>query len=175
MPRRYTKRTVIIRKPKVKWSPHMEAYNDELLITGKLESVPIVIAANNTDSHIPTVPVIQVTRINVQAQLGSGNMAGLDWYAYLVFVPENTTLSTTNEWLSFIFAHPEYLMARKIVESSNAVTNTSITLNMSTRLRRNLNSGDQIQLLLVARSITDNTTSHTLPIHAEITYYSKVN
>lgn len=178
MPRRYTtKRTVIIRKPKIKWSPHMEAYTDELLMSSDLQSVPITIAKNNTDSHIPSVPVLQVTRINVQAQVGSGNLAGLDWFAYLVFVPEtmDTPLTDTGKWLAYVYAHPEYLMARKIIESSNAVTNTSIALRMTTRLKRNLNSGDQIVLLLVARAIGTISGSHTLPIHAEYTYYSKVN
>lgn len=175
MPRRYTKRTVIIRKPRVKWSPHMEAHSDELLISGNTQSVAIAIAANNSDSHIPTVPVVQVTRINVQAQLGSGQLPGMDWYAYLMFVPENTTLASTSQWLSYIYAHPEYLMARKIVESDNASDNTSVALNMSTRLKRNLNSGDTIYLFLVARVIGSVSGSKTLPIHAEISYYSKVN
>lgn len=175
MPRRYTKRTVIIRKPRVKWSPHMEAYSDELLISNNLQSVVIAIAANNNDSHIPAVPVVQVTRINIQAQLGSGQLSGMDWYAYLVFIPENTTLSSTSQWIDYIYAHPEYLMARKIVESDNAMDNTSVALSMSTRLKRNLNSGDKIYLLLVARVLGTVSGSKTLPIHAEVTYYSKVN
>lgn len=179
MPRRYTtKRTVIIRKPRVKWSPHMESYSDELLIpTTGLASVPISIAKSTTDSHIPTVPVLKLTRINVQAQLGSGNLPGLDWYAYIIYVPENmdVPLTDTGKWLAFVYAHPEYLMARKIVESTNAVTNTSVALSMSTRLKRNLNSGDQIVLLLVARAIGDVSQQHTLPMHIEYTYYSRVN
>lgn len=178
MPRRTTKRTRIIR-PKVKWSPHMETISESLNVSANAAYAyyPHVICANAGDSHLPTVPVVQVTRINFQGHLAN-NQTSAEWYLYFIFVPEglDSTLATWAGWQAYINAHPEYIMARTIGTSDFATSgNTTTTLRLSTRMKRNLNSGDQVIALFVWNTLYPTNSALTLPIQGQVSYYTKVN
>lgn len=180
MPRRITsKRTIIVRKPKVKWSPHVETVNYQVTMGSgtNFTFYPHVIAANASDSHLPSVPVVQVTRINFQGQLGTAGTANLDWFAYIMYIPEgmDAGLATVDNWIAFINQHPEYIMARRIVDPGDVSNNTTATISLQTRMRRNLNSGDQVVLLLIAHSLTAPSTARNLDIYGQLSYYTKVN
>lgn len=179
MPRRTTKRTIIVRKPKVKWSPHMETvdYTVTLSSGSNFTFYPHVVAANATDSHLPSVPVVQVTRINFQGQLGTAGTANLDWFAYLMYIPEgmDAGLATVDNWIAFINQHPEYIMNRRIIEPGDTANNTTATISMQTRMKRNLNSGDQVVLLLIAHSLTAPSSARNISIYGQLSYYTKVN
>lgn len=178
MPRRT--RRIIVRKPKVKWSPHMETIQESLSVPANAAYAyyPHAICANATDSHLPTVPVIQVTRINFQGHALQNRTSG-EWYLYFIYVPEgvDTTLSTWTAWQTYINAHPEYIMARTISSSDYAGSdgNTTTTIRLSTRMKRNLNSGDQVVALFVWNTLFTTNSSITLPIQGQISYYTKVN
>lgn len=179
MPRRISSKRTVVRKPRVKWSPHMETIADTLNVPANATYAyyPHVICANAGDSHLPTVPVVQVTRINFQGHLAQNQASG-EWYLYYIFVPEgiDTTLSTWAAWQAYINAHPEYIMARTIGSSDfSSNGNTTTTLRLSTRMKRNLNSGDQVIALFVWNVLYSSQNPLNLPIQGQISYYTKVN
>lgn len=179
MPRRTTRRTIIVRKPKVKWSPHMETVNYEITLSAgsNFAFYPHVVAANATDSHLPSVPVVQATRINFQGHMSTTGTANTDWFAYIMYVPEgmDAGLATVDNWIAFINQHPEYIMTRKIVDPGDTANNTATNISIQTRMRRNLNSGDQIVLLLIAHSLTAPSSARNIQIYGQLSYYTKVN
>lgn len=180
MPRRYYSRRTRIIRPKVKWSPHMETVQDTLAVPANAAYAyyPHVICANASDSHLPSVPVVQVTRINFQGHIAQNQASG-EWYLYFIYVPEgvDSTLSTWSAYQAYINAHPEYIMARTISTSDYSGTggNTTTTIRLSTRMKRNLNSGDQVIALFVWNNLFPVNSSLNLPIQGQISYYTKVN
>lgn len=179
MPRRYSKRTIIVRKPKVKWSPHMETVDYQVTMASGSHFVfyPHVVAANATDSHLPSVPVVQATRINFQGQLGISGITSFDWFVYIIYVPEgmDAGLATVDNWIAFINQHPEYIMVRRIVEPGDISQNASTTVSIQTRMKRNLNSGDQVVLLFIGHSSSTPSSDRPIPIYGQLSYYTKVN
>lgn len=139
---------------------------------------PHVVCANASDSHLPSVPVVQVTRISFQGHAAS-NIASVEWYLYFIYIPEgvDTLLSTWAAWQTYINNHPEYIMARTISTSDYAGTggNTTTSIRLSTRMKRNLNSGDQVVALFVWSNLFPTNSTLNLPIQGQISYYTKVN
>lgn len=178
MPRRTSRRTRVIR-PRVKWSPHMETIQDTLQVAANAAYAyyPHVVCANAGDSHLPSVPVVQVTRINYQGHLAQ-NQTSAEWYLYFIYVPEgvDATLANWTAWQNYINAHPEYIMARTIGTSDYTTSgNTTTTLKLSTRMKRNLNSGDQVIALFVWSTLFPYNGALSLPMQGQISYYTKVN
>ena len=179
MARKYYSRRRIIVRPKVKWSPHMETISETLDIdaSAAFAYYPHVVCANATDSHLPSVPVVQVTRINFQGHVGV-NTPSAEWYLYFIYVPEgvDSSLGSWAAWQAYINSHPEYIMARTIA-SSDFVTNgnTTTTLKLSTSMKRNLNSGDQVVALFVWNVLYTGSSALHLPIQGQLSYYTKVN
>lgn len=177
---RKSSRRTIVRRPRVKWSPHMETIQETLNVPANVSYAYYVhaIAANATDSHLPTVPVIQVTRINFQGHLAQNVTSG-EWYLYFIYIPEglDATLTNWTAWQGYINAHPEYIMARTIGSSdySGTAGNTTTTLRLSTRMKRNLNSGDQVVALFVWNALFTSSNPSNLPMQGQLSYFTKVN
>lgn len=102
----------------------------------------VILSANSANTTAPpTATVLKVANFRLSLDLnppsgfqGAGKM-------FVVYVPEDVNVSA-----SLPYNHPEWVMAWKTFEPGQ--TDPQSTITMSSRMRRNLNSGDRIVLLL---------------------------
>lgn len=139
------KRPFVVTSKRRKYSSNLVAWNATDFPTNP---TAVTLAINNAQTGLPTPGILKVANIKLSVDLQvsttqSGSYPGC--LCYILFVPEG--YSTAN-LPTMIGQHPEYIMACKTVGAPNGSTaNFDFqTINMSTRLKRNLNSGDSIQL-----------------------------
>ena len=156
MPRYYRRRYTRVVKPKKKWASNILTWDNQLLNVQYA-----VLAANNTQNSLapPTPTIIKVGNFKLSIDMafkfatGAGDTYTPAITAYILYVPEGWG---TN-FLDLISKHPEWIMNTKTMGSNTILSNNVYpvdAINMSTRLKRNLNSGDQIILY-----VHPNTTS----------------
>ncbi|AJD07484.1 putative capsid protein [Odonata-associated circular virus-14] len=149
MPSRPTR--VSRRRSNKKWSPVLIQESVSYSLGGtsvKLSSVPLCTNSNNT-SLAPTATIIKagnfkvVVDVNISDSFtGSGRM-------YVMFVPQGYDLA--NATSAFPGQHPEWIMCWRGFEPGH---NGLQAVSMQSKLKRNLNSGDQIVLVIVANNLS---------------------
>ena len=157
MPRYYRRRYTRVVKPKKKWASNIKVWNNDTLNEG----TAALLATNSVqDTATPTPSILKVGNFKVSADIffiSSDTLSGFNpvCIGYIVYVPEGWGTSA----LSFddlIVKHPEWIMATKT--SGSSLSSSSATggrfavdsMNVSTRLKRNLNSGDSIYFYIKA-------------------------
>lgn len=156
MPRRYYKRRSY--KPRKKWNSNFynsvmkvilpslntqtgyaQLYNQHTLIENPIQ--PISGSSTN---------IVKVKNIKVQlAATGAADASPELLYSMqlaIVFMPEGYVADAT-----VLQKHPEWLMAYKLVTLDSA-SSMPINVSISSRLARNLNSGDKIALVVIPRT-----------------------
>lgn len=137
-------RSVRTRRRGKKWSPVF------VNVTGDLKSIPgqqsdgwvLDLCANSASTTAaPTATVIKCGnfKISFEVETGAGNYQFATGRAFIMFVPQGTIVNV--DWPQL---HPEYIMAWRSLQvggSVNAVT-------MQSRLKRNLNSGDKVVVIV---------------------------
>lgn len=97
---------------------------------------------------------------------------------YVVFVPQgispnNTAVSNDNLGTSLFFSHPEWVLCWTRFDTKEDASNH---FSMSSRLKRNLNSGDQIMFGALIIKKTDTIgVSPTFNFRATACYYARAN
>lgn len=175
MPRRYyTKRTVVVR-PKKKWASIMKSnsFTPAALTSGssvKVAQYDLVI--NSADSATPTPIIVKTGNFKVYGTLNTditeANIQKL-WNVtgYIMYCPQGYTYTDD---MTAITNHPEYIMGRttmKFVPGQNS------SFSISSRLKRNLNSGDSIKLLIAIHK--DSSLTGTLNTYLNLQYYTCAN
>lgn len=120
------------------------------------------ICQNSAQNANPTPVLLKVARIKLKGDLQAINVpagTSISAVAYITFVPEGIDLGNGNNAYNLIANHPEYIMGwtQISLDSTNSFT-------VSTRLKRNLNSGDSICLIITSK------TNHEHPVQASINY-----
>lgn len=180
MPRRTVRRTVT--KPRKRWQMQLYQMNSPVnsddnnkrtyMNVDANSSFMIVheITQNATASSTPTPSIVKVGNFQVKMYVSCEPVnyqpIRLLYYlrAYVVFVPEGVT--PTGAWMN---QHPEYILAKGGKASSGfsyAVTQNQagqdvqissakalVNLQFSSRLKRNLNTGDKIMLILIGNAV----------------------
>lgn len=146
MPRRYYYRRSRTAKPKRKWASHIKTWSGNSITTNPA-TVELV---ENSTMNAPTPTIIKTGNFKVSLDMyATYNVAqtvNLGCNAYILFVPQGVSVSGT-----LITNHPEWILAAKSIGSTYATDTTKVsleTLNMSSRMKRNLNSGDKVVLYL---------------------------
>lgn len=155
--RRY--RRTIIRAPKKKWASNYVGLDSDEVTYGTdgsfVYSKPL---AGNAVEGIPPTPVIVKTgnfkvQFDLVINVAVSSIASAQ--AYVIFIPEGyfqTVTPTTNMWLNAVTKHPEWIMMWRQLDFGAVGTIGSIdtsVVKMSSRMKRNLNSGDQIYFLIL--------------------------
>lgn len=143
--RRYYRRYVRV-APKKRWASN--------ILQGSLSTSNFgVICENSAGTATPTPVIVKCGNFKVQGDVmyntqgGSSNtLANLNFF--LLFVPEGITPSD-----ALIGTHPEWIMGWKtidvgVIRSTSETAVAAATFSMSSRLKRNLNSGDKIVAIL---------------------------
>ena len=189
--RRYyyrTRRTV----PKQKWLTNMCAVNINS-VSGQVTTI------GNSYSYIYSTDIIRNTSNKVVSPdttiytnatiLKTGRWkckgiisSGFEAFNYLVglmYIPEGYTItntSTTIDYQTVIYQHPEWVLCWKRFDYTNAGQSNEFSL--SSRLKRNLNSGDRVIMFLLINNSSGNPVNivaSTNLLRATVTYVCRSN
>lgn len=145
MPRRRYYRRYYKVTPKKKWASN--------IVQGTVTSSNYqTVVINSTQTSAPTPTIVKCGNFRVQgdvrvAYTGStpGRVASVNFF--LMFVPEGVTVTD-----SLIGNHPEWIMGWTAIEWSGVTSESASTwgnkFSVTTRLKRNLNSGDRVVCIL---------------------------
>lgn len=137
-------RSVRTRRRGKKWSPVYVTINGGLLEIHGNDSngwSSSLCANSSNTTNAPTATVIKCGnfKISFEVECGAGNYQAVTGRAFIMFVPQGITPG--QNWPEL---HPEYIMAWRSIQvggSTSAVT-------IQSRLKRNLNSGDAVYLIV---------------------------
>lgn len=149
MARRYYRRRTVTVRPKKKWATNLTQGN----ISSASGGTPYATLVQNTaQTSSPTPIIIKCGNFKIQGDVSvafNTSRTSSPWIALLVFfLPEGTTLNgdTAN---AIVENHPEWILAWKQLDVTLSTTSASQIFaasgfSFSSRLKRNLNSGDKI-------------------------------
>lgn len=166
MPRYYRKRYTRVVKPKKRWASNMKEIKLTTNTTIEHYGGMVELCKNATQSALPTPVIVKTGNFKVQCDVVTTPGTGLvlsSLIAYVIYLPEGAIPAaatpgepTPAEVYTFltgmINAHPEWIMAWRQVGydaiAENATSADRVTF--SSRLKRNLNSGDRVVFALVS-------------------------
>lgn len=135
--------------PKQKYSSLMKSTNStQTLTSGQTEQISAYdLVSNSVESATPAPTIIKFARVKMTGTVSTtvpATSIGNLYYTklFVMYCPQSYTYDS----FSKITAHPEYIIAHRDL-TLNPAQRTSFT--MSSRLKRNLNSGDKIQYVIV--------------------------
>lgn len=158
MPRRYyrSRRTY----PKQKWSINLANVASTVPAvqaqTFSVQQVNVVDNPSRTDTAGSAVfassAILKVSRIRFKGMISSAMQAGQSCIVALMYLPElvsasGTSLAINSIGNSAFYCHPEWILAWTRLDYTNAAQRNEISLY--SRLRRNLNPGDKIALVVL--------------------------
>lgn len=159
MPRYYRRRyRTIVRAPKKKWATNIVNFNQDTAGNTAEQFGVVDLVKNSTQSSNPTPVIIKTGNFKIQGDVyvqPASTGAATEVSLYVMYVPEGITLATAASARALIMAHPEWILSWKFI-NANIVNSTAMdnsdSFSFSSRLKRNLNSGDSIQLVCLCYS-----------------------
>lgn len=156
MARYYRRRyRTIVRAPKKKWASNIQNIAMTTVGSTLLQFGTQDLVINTTETSTPTPVIIKTGNIKVQGdyyfRLNSSSSVQLA--LYVVFVPQGVPVTSATLANDLITNHPEWIMAWKYVGNDYGTTTAEVNsdrFSFSSRLKRNLNSGDTIKLIAIA-------------------------
>lgn len=147
MPRRYYRRRTVVVRPKKKWASNMATGR---LSNGSGGNPTSVLVANAVQTSTPTPIILKVGNIKLQGDASVGNSSGTLLLPNLVvivfYLPEGIDLTATTAG-TVAAQHPEWIMAWKMIDTQISTSGSNLgtsSFTVSSRLKRNLNSGDRV-------------------------------
>lgn len=187
MPRKYYRRKYSYR-PKKKWASNFYTISDEIPIPGLpagqqfSESWYVKEIVHNPQYNpaSASVGILKVKNVKLQLAgigiLDHSDRLNLSMQVAIVFLPEGVTADA-----GLLFRHPEWIMAYKMI-SVDTDMDKPISFSISSRLARNLNSGDRIGIAYFARLNTNlaaapaqNIGATVMPVYVSVQYWTSVN
>lgn len=169
--RRY--RRTIIRAPKKKWASNFKDVNMETANTSGVAADVFVykdLAENKSEATSPTPVIIKTGNFKVQGDYYVTNNSteytqghSPTGMLYIVYMPEGIMPNSPASAQNILQNHPEWIMGWRTIDfdtisiaggESVAVTKVSLT----SRLKRNLNSGDKVICLVLIQNLPATTT-----------------
>lgn len=177
MARYYRRRYTRVVRPKKKWASN---FRDILMRFPQNTAIPEfaqvkLLCVNGEETQgvgpqalviSPTPVIVKTGNYKVQCDVAMGTSAAalVSVYVYVVYIPEgvlveNTLQASYNFYNQLVLKHPEWVLAWKQVGSELISANTNIDrVTFSSRLKRNLNSGDGVYLVVTGHSSDGNIT-----------------
>lgn len=179
MARYYRRRYTRVVKPKKKWASNLARI---FIDSSGLDSATIAttrygnietLCLNSIQSGTPTPIILKAGNFKVQcdAHIGTSASAVIRTMIYIMYLPEGVYTPSTNTDPSTAYGqnydrlsdlvdkHPEWILAWK--QFGTDIISTSANLervSFSSRLKRNLNSGDKIAAVILANVDTNQIT-----------------
>lgn len=127
--------------------------------TATTQGASVTLVQNSAATANPTPVIIKAGNFKVQ---GDGFFIAtattqVALSLYIIYLPEGLSPPDATSYQAVISAHPEWVLAWKFISANRifpaagaSATDQSLTFSMSSRLKRNLNSGDRIVLVGLA-------------------------
>lgn len=158
MARYYRRRYTRVVKPKKKWASNIKKLT---LLSEAVNSYGgiVELCKNSTQSSLPTPVIVKAGNFKVQCDVVAAGTGGslASMTAYVLYIPEGVDplLQSPDSVHQFIEStvsnHPEWILAwRQIGYEALEGTKNVDRVTFSSRLKRNLNSGDRIVFALNA-------------------------
>lgn len=173
--------------PKQKWLP----VNNELGMNGieilaasnfltTVQPITENSSRNITDGggNVSSATIIKTGRFRIKGVLSVNTGAAMSYIIGIAYVPEGYVINQTatgigNLGNTFFYKHPEWILCWTRMDFSNASQGNEFSL--SSRLKRNLNTGDQIVVFRIAVNSSTNNGSPVSSIRATISYVCRSN
>lgn len=163
--RRY--RRTIVRAPKKKWGSNFQGIT--MTMTNGTQQPAVVhysniLAQNKTESNAPTPVILKTGNFKLQADFtvqAENDDIVVHLFMYIIFVPEGLAPASSLEAANLIRNHPEWVMAWKMVDGSpvdRTLTAGFQKISISSRLKRNLNSGDSVYAIAICNELAPGAT-----------------
>ena len=180
MPRYYRRRRTVVRAPKKKWASQIKMFT--MSITGWNETLGggvQELVGNSASTSNPTPVLIKAGNFKVQgdwiyqpATAGMGGRATARMF--IMYCPEGTVPTTATQVQSLVNSHPEWIMAWKQLEANtDTETYDQDRFSFSSRLKRNLNSGDKIICAYILER--NSTVNVNIDFHMTAQYWTCAN
>lgn len=156
MARYYRRRyRTIVRAPKKKWASNIQ--NTFVQTTGDATKQfgEKTLTLNSTNDTYPTPVILKTGNVKVQGDyrvVTSSTGGHAEVSLYVVFIPQGTPLTTAVQAEQVIQNHPEWIMSWRYLgdnQSSSTNVENNDRFSFSSRMKRNLNSGDSVRLLCI--------------------------
>lgn len=165
MARRYYKKRTVVVRPKKKWATNFTTLGEPTtktlnLTPGQVNTLTFnnILVQNTAQTASPTPVIVKTGNFKVKGDMklsfiqasGTQSSSMTSCVIYIMYIPEGITASAT-----LISAHPEWIMAWSPVDINMDVVSSTMNIqnvnkfSFSSRLKRNLNSGDRIECLTV--------------------------
>ena len=156
--RRY--RRTIVRAPKKKWASNIVNINSSTSPTSSNSQFSVVsLVTNAVQTSSPTPVIVKSGNFKVQGDsyISASSSGTFSVSLYVIYAPEGITINDASSANGVIRSHPEWVMAWKFISSdylsTSGGTSNSNTFSFSSRMKRNLNSGDSILLICLASGV----------------------
>lgn len=166
MSRYYRRRTYTrVVKPKKKWASNYYELSGDVQSAGDGQSFWYAkpLGRNTTEVNSPTPVIVKTGNFRVQFDLtiSVGASGAIAARAFVIFVPQGWPSTTIDNYQNIVKDHPEWIMVWRQLDFGNAnaagTYDTSV-VKMSSRLKRNLNSGDSVIFLILGTGDFTNVT-----------------
>lgn len=182
--RRYYYRS---RRTKQKWSYTTVELNNEVAEMQTLRAIEfgMNVIVNPTSTNLTSaVPIIKTGRFRVKGMVVpiSGQLpfpVASSFIIALMYIPEGTTFQSSagtsiDNLTSFVFyKHPEWVMGWTRFDFTNAAQRNEFSI--TSRLKRNLNRGDSIQLVCITANRNTTTVVPQSRFMATVSYVCRTN
>lgn len=145
--------------PKPKWSINTNTYVGSAGATNAqcitIADIPLIEnpSRNNAAGNPAnaSAQILKAARIKIKGVILSGMAAGQTCLAAIMYIPENITATAVNTAMgnqgnTIFYCHPEWLMGWTRMDYTNAAQRNEFSI--TSRLKRNLNPGDKISLVV---------------------------
>lgn len=168
MARYYRRRTYTrVVRPKKKWASCYTVLSGNISINSSQQFFyNRELCINSTESGTPTPVIIKTGNFRVQFDLtlNVGASGAVSARAYIIYVPQGWEFGSTAEQMytsydQIVRQHPEWIMTWRQLDFGNANAAGSVdtsVVRMSSRMKRNLNSGDRVIFLLLGNGAFEN-------------------
>ena len=158
MARRYYRRRTVVVRPKKRWATNMKGIDPAAfaVTNDAANGFAINLVENSVATATPTPTVLKTGNFKIQGDvvlLNATSQAGsVTLQLYVCFVPQGINVTTGASIEALITQHPEWILAWKVCDIGSLNSGAQNGFSMSSRLKRNLQSGDRIALLAVGRT-----------------------
>lgn len=139
--------------PRKRWASNIKNFTTTVTIPQQANGGynTVVLCENSTQTATPTPTILKFGRLKIRGDVRYTVTGGVQVYTsaimYVVFVPQGNTLN-----IDLIENHPEYILGWTTLSMDGGNT-----FSLSSALKRNLNSGDSIQVYIGANTVTTST------------------
>lgn len=161
MARYYRRRyRTIVRAPKKKWASNIKQIGTVTTGDATYQYSVTTLVTNSTESSSPTPVIVKTGNFKIQGDYTYKTTAAASSVGvslYVVFLPQGVAVTDYTAASTVVKNHPEWIMAWRYLgynASNTASTQSADGFSFSSRLKRNLNSGDSVALICIATGTT---------------------